>query len=159
VIQIRQRLKEAQDRQKSDVDAHRTDRSYKVGDQVFIRVKPHKSTIQFRKGTKLSPRFIEPFKIQEKIGLIAYHLLLPPHLHKTHNVFHVSVLRHYVADESHKPNWKEMQVSNVGTLTVEPLRILNHKVLQLRNRLVDQVKVQWDKYSPGSATSEDAETL
>jgi hypothetical protein len=55
VIQIRQRLKEAQDRQKSYADAHRTDRSYKVGDQVFIRIRPNKSTIRLGKGTKLSP--------------------------------------------------------------------------------------------------------
>jgi hypothetical protein len=148
VIQIRQRLKEAHDRQKSYVDAHRTDRSYEVGDQVFIRIRPNKSTIRFGKGTKLSPRFIGPFRIQEKIGPIAYRLVLPPHLHKTHNVFHVSVLRHYVADESHKLNWKELEVSDVGTLTVEPLRILDRRVRQLRNRLVDQVKVQWDTYSP-----------
>ena len=47
----------------------------------------------------------------------------------------------------------------MGTLTVEPLHILDHRVRQLRNRLVDQVKVQWDKYSPGYATWEDAETL
>jgi hypothetical protein len=39
---------------------------------------------------------------------VAYRLVLPPHLHKTHNVFHVSVLRHYVVDESHKLNWKEL---------------------------------------------------
>jgi hypothetical protein len=108
VIQIRQRLKEAQDRQKSYADAHRTDRSYEVGDQVFIRIRPNKSTIRFEKGTKLSPRFIGPFRIQEKIGPIAYRLVLPPHLHKTHNVFHVSVLHHYVADESYKLNWKEL---------------------------------------------------
>jgi ribosomal protein L21E len=55
VIQIRQRLKEAQDRQKSYVDAHRTNRSYEVGDQVFIRIRPNKSTIRFGKGKKLSP--------------------------------------------------------------------------------------------------------
>jgi hypothetical protein len=108
VIHIRQRLKEAQDRQKSYADAHRTDRSYEVGDQVFIRIRPNKSTIQFGKGTKLSPRFIGPLGIQEKIGPISYRLVLPPHLHKTHNVFHVSVLRHYVADESHKLNWNEL---------------------------------------------------
>jgi hypothetical protein len=47
----------------------------------------------------------------------------------------------------------------VGTLTVEPLCILDRRVRQLRNHLVDQVKVQWDKYSLGSATWEDAETL
>jgi hypothetical protein len=112
-----------------------------VGDQVFIRIRPNKSTIRFGKGTKLSPRFIGPFRIQEKIGTVAYRLVLPPHLHKTHNVFHVSVLCPYVADESHKLNWKELQVSNMGNLTVEPLRILDRRVRQLRNRLVDQVKV------------------
>jgi hypothetical protein len=47
----------------------------------------------------------------------------------------------------------------MGTLMVEPLRILDRRVRQLRNRLVDQVKVQWNKYSPGSATWEEAETL
>ena len=141
MIQIRQRLKEAQDRQKIYADAHRTDQNYEAGDQVFIRIMPNKSTIRFRKGKSLSPQFIGPFKIQEKIGPIAYRLVLPPHLHKTHNVFHVSVLRHDVADESHKLNWKELQVSDVGTLTVEPLRILDRRVRQLKNRMVDQVKV------------------
>jgi hypothetical protein len=145
--------------QKIYADALRTDRSYEVGDQVFIRIRPNKSTIRFGKGTKLSPWFIGPFRIQEKIGPVAYRLVLPPHLHKTHNVFHVSVLCHYVADESHKLNWKELQVSDVGTLTVELLCILDRKVQQLRNRLVDQVKVQWDKYSPGFVTWEDTETL
>jgi hypothetical protein len=99
-----------------------------VGDQVFIHIRPNKSAIRFEKGTKLSPQFIGPFKIQEKIGLVAYRLVLPPHLHKTHNIFHVFVLHHYVADESHKLNWKELQVSDARTLTVEPLRILNHRV-------------------------------
>ena len=107
----------------------------------------------------MSPQFIGPFEILEKVGPVAYHLVLPPHLHKTHNVFHVSILRHYVADESHKINWKELQVSDEGTIRVEPLLILDHRVKQLRHRLVDQVKVQWDRYSPGSATWEDAETM
>jgi hypothetical protein len=123
-----------------------------VGDQVFIHIWPNKSTIRFGKGTNLSPRFIGPFKIQERIGPVSYRLVLPPHFHKTHNVFHVSVLHHYVADESHKLIWKELQVSNARTLMVELLRILDHRVQQLKNRLVDQVNVQWDKYIRGYST-------
>jgi hypothetical protein len=65
---IRQRIKEVQDRQKSYVDAHRVDRSYEVGDQVFLQVKLHKSSIKFGKGAKLSPRFMGPFNIVEKKG-------------------------------------------------------------------------------------------
>ena len=68
VKQINQRLKETQDRQKHYVDAHRINRNYEVGDQVFIRIRPNKSTIQFGKGTNLSPRFIGPFKVLEKVG-------------------------------------------------------------------------------------------
>ena len=126
---------------------------------MFIYIRPNKSTIQFGKGTKLSPRFIGPFEVLEKIGPVAYSLALPPHLHKTHNVFHVFVLRHYVADESHKLQWKELQVMDEGTFMVKPLRILDRRVQQLRHRLVDQVKVQWDKYSPRSITWEDIKTI
>eukprot|EP00253_Pinus_taeda_P031462 PITA_31462 len=137
----------------------RTDRRYEVGDQVFICIKPNKSTIRFGKGTKLSPRFIGPFKVVERVGLVAYCPALPPHLHKIHNVFHVSVLRHYIADLPHNLQWKELQVSDEGVISVEPLRILERRIRQLRNRLVDQVKVQWDKYSPGSATWENTEDI
>eukprot|EP00253_Pinus_taeda_P011774 PITA_11774 len=54
---------------------------------------------------------------------------------------------------------QDLQVSDMGTVMVEPLRILDRRVRQLRRRTVDQVKVQWNKYSPGSATWEDAETM
>ena len=63
---IIQRIKEAQDRQKSYVDAHRVDHSYEVGDRVFLRVKLHKSSIKFGKGAKLFPRFVGPFEIVER---------------------------------------------------------------------------------------------
>jgi hypothetical protein len=112
-----------------------------VGDQVFIHIRPNKSTIQFGKGMKLLPQFIGSFKIEEIIGPIAYPLVLPPHLHKTHNIFLVFFLRHYVVDECHKLNWKELQLSDAGTLMVEPLPVLDHKVRQLRNHLVYQLRV------------------
>ena len=108
VRQIRERLKEAQDTQKSYANAHRIDHSYEVRDQVFIRIRPKKSAIRFGKGKKLSPWFIGPFRIKLKIGPVAYHLVLPPHLHKTHDVFHVSILRHYVSNESHNLDWRDL---------------------------------------------------
>jgi hypothetical protein len=124
VIHIRQQLKETRDKQKMHVDAHRTDQSYEVGYHVFICIGPNKNTIRFGKGTKLPPQFIRLFKIQERIGPVVYHLVLPSHLHKTNDVFHIYVLRHYIAEESHKLNWKEFQVSEVGTIMVELLRII-----------------------------------
>ena len=76
----------------------------------------------------MSHRFIGPFAILERIGPVAYRLVLPPHLYRTHNVFYVPVLRHYIADESHKIHWKDLQVSDEGTFIVETLRILDHRV-------------------------------
>ena len=76
-----------------------------VGDKVFLRVRPHKSPIHFGKGSKLAPRFVGPFEILERIGPVAYRLALPPSLSRNHNVFHVSVLRKYVYDESHIIDW------------------------------------------------------
>jgi hypothetical protein len=49
-----------------------------------------------------------------------------------------------------------LHVSDEGALTAEPVRISDQRVRQLRRRMVDQVKVQWDSYSPHPATWEDA---
>jgi hypothetical protein len=149
---IRQRIKEVQDRQKSYVDAHRVDRSYEVGDRVFLQVKPHKSSIKFGKGAKLSPRFVGPFEIVERKGPVAYRLALPDSLRRMHDVFHVSVLRHYISDPTHVIDMSSLQVSDEGVLMAEPVHILDHCIRQLRHRTVDQVKVQWDNYSPHSTT-------
>jgi hypothetical protein len=53
-----------------------------------------------KKG-KLSPRFIRPFEILERVGVVAYRLALPPNLSSIHPVFHVSMLRKYLSDSSH----------------------------------------------------------
>jgi hypothetical protein len=80
---------------------HFVDHSYEVGDRVFLRVNPHKSSIKFGKGAKLSPRFMGHFKFVERKGYMAYRLALLDCLRRMHDVFHVSVLRHYVSDPTH----------------------------------------------------------
>jgi hypothetical protein len=90
---------------------HRVDRSYEVGDQVFLWVKPHKSSIKFGKGDKLSPRFVGPFEVVERKGLVAYRLALPDSLRRMHDVFHVSILRHYISDPTHVIDISSLQVS------------------------------------------------
>ena len=152
---IIQKIKEAQDWQKSYVDAHHVDRSYEVGDRVFLWVKPHKSSIKFGKGAKISPRFVGPFDIFERKVPVAYQLAFPDSLSHMHDVFHVYVLRHYVSDPTHVIDMSSLQVSDEGELMAERVRILDHRVRQLRHRTVEQVKVQWDNYSPHSANWED----
>jgi hypothetical protein len=84
---IRQRIKEVQDQQKSYVDAHRVDRHYEDGDQVFLWVKPLKSLINFGRGDKLSPRFVGTFKVVEKKGPMTYRLALPDSLRRMQDIF------------------------------------------------------------------------
>ncbi|CAN6727007.1 unnamed protein product [Malus baccata var. baccata] len=98
---IKSNLKVAQDQQKSLADRHATDRVYKVNDWVFLKLSPWKGVVRFGKKGKLSPRYIGPYQITERVGEVAYRLELPSELSKVHNVFHVSMHRHYVAYPSH----------------------------------------------------------
>ena len=89
---IRQRLKASSDRQKSYANLKRKDIEYEVGDKVFLKVSPWRKVLRFGKKGKLSPRFIDPYEVLERIGPVAYRLVLPPELAKLHDVFHVSML-------------------------------------------------------------------
>ena len=57
--------------------------------------------MRFGKKGKLSPRFIGPYEVIEKVGPVAYSLVLPLELEKIHNMFHVSMLQRYRSDPSH----------------------------------------------------------
>ena len=96
VRRIRERIKEAQDRQKSYADSRRTELSFEVGDKVFLKVSPSRGIIRFGVRGKLKPRYIGPYEILDKVGTAAYRLALPPSLGNVHSVFHVSQLRKYV---------------------------------------------------------------
>ena len=71
---------------------------FAVGDHVYLKISPIKSIHRVRTKGKLSPRYIGPFEILERVGDLAYRLALPPNLLRIHNVFHLSVLRRYVSD-------------------------------------------------------------
>ena len=86
------------------------DIEYEVGDKVFLKVSSWRKILRFDKKGKLSPRFICPYEVLEKIGPVAYQLALPPELAKLHNVFHVSMLRKYRSNGSHILLVQEVQV-------------------------------------------------
>ena len=98
---VRDRLKIAQDRQKSYANNRCRDLEFEVGDMVFLRISPWKGVLRFGKRGKLSPRYIGPYRIVERIGEVAYRLELPSDLNRIHDVFQVSMLHKYIPDPSH----------------------------------------------------------
>ena len=107
----------------------------------------------------MSPRFIGPYEILERVGPIAYRLALPPKLTKLHDVFHVSTLRRYRLDESHILPLQDVQVQSDFPYDEEPKAILTREIKQLRNKKVPLVKVLWQHYGREEATWELKSTM
>nr|GEU60553.1 putative reverse transcriptase domain-containing protein [Tanacetum cinerariifolium] len=98
IVQIKERLKTARDRQKSYADHHRKPLEFSVGDKVLLKVSPWKGIVRFSKRSKLSPRYVGPFKIVERVVPVAYRLRLPQELMGVHDTFYVSNLKKCLAD-------------------------------------------------------------
>ncbi|GJR25761.1 putative reverse transcriptase domain-containing protein [Tanacetum coccineum] len=77
IIQIKQRMQVAHDRQKSYADIKRKSMDFQVGDKVMLKVSPWKAVVHFGKQGKLNHRYVGPFKVLEKVGSVAYKLELP----------------------------------------------------------------------------------
>ena len=73
---IQQRLKAVSDRQRSYANLKRKDIEYEFGDKVFLKVSPWKKILHFGRKGKLSPRFIGPYEILERVGPVVYRLEL-----------------------------------------------------------------------------------
>ena len=141
------------------VDLKRKDIEYKVGDKAFLKVSPWRKILWLGKKGKLTPRFIGPSEILERIGPVAYRLALPPELAKLHNVFHISMLRRYRFDESHILPVQDVQVQSDFTYDEEPKVILAREVKQLRNKQIPLVKVLWQHHGMEEATWELESTM
>ncbi|XP_038983707.1 uncharacterized protein LOC120111218 [Phoenix dactylifera] len=151
---IRERLRIAQSRQKSYADNRRRELEFQVGDHVFLKVSPTKGVMRFGIRGKLSPRYVGPFEILERVGAVAYKLALPPSLSGVHNVFHVSMLRKYIPDMSHVVEVAPLQLREDLTYLEQPVRVVDRKEQVLRRRTIPYVKIQWSNHSEREATWE-----
>ncbi|XP_058784492.1 uncharacterized protein LOC131659297 [Vicia villosa] len=153
VKMIRQRMKVSQDLQKSHADRRRRPLEFEEGEHVFLRVTPTTGVCRALKARKLTPKFIGPYQITERIGKVAYKIALPPVLSKIHDVFHVSQLRKYVPDPSHVITSDDIQLKENLSFEVPPLKIGDKKIKRLRNKEILLVKVIWNE-ATGDATWE-----
>ncbi|GJX17176.1 putative reverse transcriptase domain-containing protein [Tanacetum coccineum] len=144
IVQIKNRLLTARSCQKSYADVRRKPMEFSVGDMVMLKVSPWKGVIRFGKRRKLSPRYIGPFKITERIGPVAYKLELPEKLRGIHNTFHVSNLKRCLADENLIIPFEEIQLDDKLHFIEEPVEIMDREVKRLKQSRIPIVKVRWN---------------
>ena len=156
---IRENLKTAQSRQKSQYDRHHKDMTYEIGDQAYLRVTPLKGTHRFGIKGKLAPHYIGPFRILAKRGEVAYQLELPPHLPRVHDVFHVSQLRRCFSDPIRRVDHETLDLQDNLTYREYPVRILDQAERVTRRQNVKFLKVQWSHHSEREATWEREDRL
>jgi hypothetical protein len=117
---------------------------------VFLRV----NLVTGVKCRKITPRFVGPLEIVEKVGVVAYRIALPLSLSNLHDVFHVSQLRKYVYDTSHVIQVDDLEVMDNLTVETWPVRIEDREVRRLRGKEIVLVKVIWVGPTGESATWE-----
>ena len=115
--------------------------------------------VRFGKRGKLSPRFIRPFEILERVGTIAYRLALPPSMSSVHEVFHVSILRTYTQDSAHVVDWGEIEVDTDGTFEEGPVCIMDSRDQILQHKTVRLVRVLWQHCGVEETTWEGEDTM
>ncbi|GKA11502.1 putative reverse transcriptase domain-containing protein [Tanacetum coccineum] len=131
-------------REAQSADNRRKPLEFEVGDRVMLKVSPWKGVIRFGKKGKLAPRYVGPFKILERIGLVAYRLRLPEELSGVHDTFHVSNLKICLADASLHVPLDEIKVDKTLRFVEEPVEILNREVKSLKRSKIALVKVRWN---------------
>ncbi|XP_024961872.1 uncharacterized protein LOC112502239 [Cynara cardunculus var. scolymus] len=147
-------MKEAQYQKKSYIDRHQKHLEFQTGDHVFLKVSPLRGIRRFGIKGKLSPKYIGPFEILERVGEVAYRLALPPQLSHIHNVFHISSLRGYHYHPFHMFDYPLDKVDKDLSYIEELATIINQEERQIRRRSIPFVKVSWRNYSECEATWE-----
>jgi hypothetical protein len=157
---IRENLRVAQSKQKSYADGKRRDVSFQEGDYVYLKVSPIIGLRKFKVKGKLSPRYIGPFQILQRVGEVAYRLELPAQLADVHDVFHISQSKRGLKPHDKEPLPMDgLDVKEDLTITERPIKILDRLTRVTRNRTCTMCKVQWSNHAEEEATWEREEEL
>ncbi|GKD70803.1 putative reverse transcriptase domain-containing protein [Tanacetum coccineum] len=141
---IKDRLKAARDHQKSYADKRRKPLEFTVVEYVLLKVSPWKGIVRFGKKRKLAPRFVGPFNIIEKAGLVAYRLDLPGELNGVHDTFHMSNLKKCLTDPTLQVPLDEIRFDDKLNFVEEPMKILEREFKKLKRSRIAIVKVRWN---------------
>ncbi|XP_071728070.1 uncharacterized protein [Rutidosis leptorrhynchoides] len=144
IVKIKQRVETARSLQKSYADVRRKPLEFQEKDMVLLKVSSWRGVIRFGKRGKVSPRYVGPFKIIERIGLVSYRLELPEQLAGIHDTFHVSNLKKSLVKEDLIIPLDEIQVDDKLNFIEKPAEIINRNVKRLHQSRIPIVKVRWN---------------
>ena len=137
-----------------DIQLRRRSLEFEIGDPLFLKVAPMKGVLRFGRKGKLSPKFIGPFEILERVCPVAHKLALPPAHSGVHDAFHVPMLRKYITDPIHIVDYEPLQLNEDLNYEEKPVKIIAREVKTLRNRNITFVKVLWRNNHSEEATGE-----
>ncbi|GKB67236.1 hypothetical protein Tco_0928648 [Tanacetum coccineum] len=144
VVLVKEKPKAARYHQKSYVDYRRKPLEFEVGDRVLLKVTPWKGVVCFGKKGKLAPRYVGPFEILERIGLVDYRLRLPEELSSVHDTFHVSNPKKCLAEANLHMPLDEIKVDKILRFVEEPVEIMDQEIKKLKRKKIALVKVRWN---------------
>lgn len=155
---LRENIQKAQNQRKQYADQRRVERSFEVGDMVYLMLQPYRqSTLRKSGAKKLKPRYYEPFSIIRRVGEVAYELDLPANS-RVHNVFHVSRLKkalgHRVVPSTALP-----PLDDEGKLILVLEAILDVRQRQLQRRVIRKYLIKSKDLPVEDATWESEDIL
>jgi hypothetical protein len=133
--------------------------SFEIGDFVYLKVSPMRSTRRFRVKGKLAPRYVRPFKIIDCKGEGAYQFEPPPQLSDVHDVFYVSQLKKCLRVLEEQLPMEYLDLGGDLTYSERPIKILDSVERVTCSKVIKMCKVQWIHHTEDEAMWEHEEEL
>lgn len=144
LTELRTNLERAQQRMREEANKHRRHVEFEVGELVWLKLQPYcQHSLAKPLSAKLSRRFYGPYEVLQRVGPVAYPLRLPEGS-RIHDVFHVSVLREFVAGDGESIPRTELPDAFVGGRpVVTPVEIVDSQEMWLDGKPTKHVLVRW----------------
>ncbi|WVZ70959.1 hypothetical protein U9M48_019588 [Paspalum notatum var. saurae] len=139
---VQENLRVAQSKQRSYADVRRRNLTFKVDDDVYLKVSPMRGIRRFNMKGKLAPKYIGPFKIPESKGEVAYRLELPPSLS----------VKEVLKSTRRTNTARRIGCTGGSDLPEHPVKILDTSERNTRNKRIKMCRMQWSHHTEAEAT-------